>query len=262
MARHNNPPSLDRFAWAAEAVGWRYRTAGRFAQGFVRGKLRHDPVYRELLNIGVPPEEGAVLDLGCGRGIAVTLLATAFPFDVSSCATDLTPPRWVGMERRPFHAAVARAALGEEAEISTQDVLAATLPRSRLILLIDVLHYLGRDEQDRLLERAAAALTDGGLLVMRETDADGGWRYWMTAAAERLSAWLRGEWHQAYHYRGQSDWSTRLRGLGLGVETRPMSAGTPFANVLFVARRAAGSVTTVPRASQTRASCPSVSDLG
>jgi SAM-dependent methyltransferase len=251
MARCDSSRSLDPFASVAEAVDGRYRAAGRFHQGFVRGKLRHDPVYRELLHIGVPPGDGAVVDLGCGRGIALALLATAFACGVSSCAAGPTPPRRLGIERRPSHAAAARAAMGDEAEISTQNVLAATLPRSRLVLLIDVLHYLGRDEQDRLLERSAAALADGGFLVMRETDADGGWRYWTTAAADRLLALPRGEWQETYHYRGQADWSIRLRELGLSVETRPMSAGTPFANVLFVARRAAAPVTAVPSASRT-----------
>ena len=224
----------DPFALVSEAVAWRYHPAGRFAQGFVRGKLRHDPVYRCLFEAGWPPGEGAVLDLGCGRGIALAVLSTAWAFG-RYAEGSVTPPRWVGIERRPGHAAAARAALGEAAEILTGDVLATPLPRARLILLIDVLLYLTAAEQDRMLERAAAALTAGGRLIVREADAAAGWRYRATVAAERSSAWRRGEWHQSYHYRRQDDWLRRLRELGLNVTARPMSAGTPFANVLYVA---------------------------
>ena len=227
----------DPFALLSEAVARRYRPAGRFARGFVRGKLRHDPVYRYLFETGLPPGEEAVLDLGCGRGIALAVLATASAF--GRCPEGpVTPLRWVGIERRPGHAAAARMALGDEAEILTGDVLAAPFPRARLILLIDVLLYLTAAEQDRLLERAAATLTAGGRLIIREADAAAGWRYRATVAAERSSAWRRGEWRQGYHYRRQDDWLRGFGELGLNVAARPMSAGTPFANVLYVVERA------------------------
>jgi len=222
------------FDLLSEAVAWRYRPAGRFAQGFVRGKLRYDPVYRHLFEADLPRAEGVVLDLGCGRGIALTLLATGRSLGLG-CGGSGPALRWVGIERRAAHAAAAGVALGDEAEILTQDVLTAAFPRARLVLLIDVLLYLGRAEQDRVLERAAAALTDGGRLIIREADAAAGWRYRATVSAERLSAWRRGEWRQAYHYRSQADWLQRLAELGLRVTTHPMSDGTPFANILFIA---------------------------
>lgn len=229
-------PPPEPYALLSEAVAWRYRPAGRLAQGFARGKLRCDPVYRCLFEAGLPQADGAVLDLGCGRGLALTLLATAWNFGWLPGAVR-SPPHWVGIERRPSHAAAARAALGGEASILTQDLLHLALPRGRLILLIDVLLYLSANEQDRLLEKAVAALSDGGRLVVREADAAAGWRYRATLAAERSSAWRRGEWRQVYHYRSRADWLARFRDLGLTVEARPMSAGTPFANVLYVARR-------------------------
>jgi SAM-dependent methyltransferase len=228
----------DPFALLSEAVAWRYRPAGRFAQGFVRGKLRHDPVYRYLFEAGLPRGDGAMLDLGCGRGIALAVLAAAAALGMSAEAPT-TAPRRVGIERREAHAASARVALGDEAEILTGDVLAAPFPCARLILLVDVLLYLTAAQQDRLLERAAAALVTGGRLIIREADAAAGWRYRATVAAERSSAWRRGEWCQRYHYRSRDDWLRCLGELGLNVTVRPMSAGTPFANILYLADRSA-----------------------
>jgi SAM-dependent methyltransferase len=226
------PP--DPFALLSQVVAWRYRPAGRFAQGFVRGKLRHDPVYRYLFEAGLPQGDGAVLDLGCGRGIALAVLATASVLGLSG-EVRAAASRRVGIERRETHAEAARAALDADAEILTGDVLTVAFPRARLILLIDVLLYLTAAEQDCLLERSAAALTPGGRLIVREADAAAGWRYRATMAAERSSAWRRGEWHQSYHYRRQEEWLRRLGELGLRVTSRPMSAGTPFANVLYLA---------------------------
>lgn len=96
------------------------------------------------------------------------------------------------------------------AEIVTGDVLATDFPSARLILLIDVLLYLNAAQQDQLLERAAARLSPGGRLVMREADAAAGWRFATTVAAERASAWRRCEWRQRYQYRSRTEWVNRL----------------------------------------------------
>jgi hypothetical protein len=65
------------FAQLTAATALRYRPAGRFAMNFVRGKLRYDPVYFALLTQGLLPAQGSLLDLGCGRGILMSLLSTA-----------------------------------------------------------------------------------------------------------------------------------------------------------------------------------------
>ncbi|RYU59643.1 methyltransferase domain-containing protein [Methylolobus aquaticus] len=232
MGLSRRAPPAESFRVAADAVVARYRPVGRFAQGFVRGKLRHDPVYRYLFEAGLPPADGAVVDLGCGRGIVLAVLASASALALSGEA-QATGPHRVGIERREAHAAAARAVMDGEAEIVTGDVLATDFPSARLILLIDVLLYLNAAQQDQLLERAAARLNPGGLLVIREADAAAGWRFATTVAAERISAWRRCEWRQRYHYRSRTEWVNRLGELGLAVRTIPMSEGTPFANLLY-----------------------------
>jgi trans-aconitate methyltransferase len=60
-----------------EATAWRYLDAGIATWEFVRGKLHRDPVYLALLASGELPRRGRLVDLGCGHGIALALLATA-----------------------------------------------------------------------------------------------------------------------------------------------------------------------------------------
>jgi hypothetical protein len=45
-----------------------YARTSRFAYHFARGKLRYDPVYRAILENGPLPNEGRLIDLGCGLG--------------------------------------------------------------------------------------------------------------------------------------------------------------------------------------------------
>jgi SAM-dependent methyltransferase len=228
------------FGHLAEQTARRYRAAGRFTEGFVRGKLRHDPVYAYLLsNPDWLPRSGAILDLGCGRGILMSLLSEARRLDL----IPLSNAQFFGIDLRPNDVAAARLALGDEAEIAVADVRSAALPACRAAVLLDLLLYLAADEQEALLERIADVLPDGGALVMRETDAGSGLRFQATRTAERLCALARGHVRQRYHYRSETEWKGLLEALGFFVETVPMSEGTPFANVLFIARRRNPSLT-------------------
>jgi uncharacterized protein (DUF2062 family)/SAM-dependent methyltransferase len=225
----------------------RYIPAGVFAWEFARGKLRHDPLYFALLARGELPADGLLLDLGCGRGILMSLLATAR----AQAARGIFPPGWTapgpslrfhGVEGRERAARAARQALGEEATIATADLRAlcpGELPGAAAIFLLDVLHYLAADEQEKLLDHAAAALEPGGVLVLREADAAAGGAFARTRAAERLAALLRGHFRQCLCFRSAAEWTERLAARGLAVTAVPMSQGTPFANVLLAARRSA-----------------------
>jgi uncharacterized protein (DUF2062 family)/2-polyprenyl-3-methyl-5-hydroxy-6-metoxy-1,4-benzoquinol methylase len=229
-----------------ESAAYRYLGTGMFHWEFVRGKLRHDPVYFHLLREGVLPDAGRLLDLGCGRGILFSLIVT------TRAQTDpgedglAYPPGWAppprnlklsGIEGSAKIADVAREALGAEAHIEHGDLATAPLPPADAVLLLDVLHYLPAAAQEDLLARVAAALSPGGLLLIRDADAAGGGRFLATRLQERLCALARRHWRQRFHYRTRAEWSRLLRELGFAVEDRPMAEGTPYANVLIVGRR-------------------------
>ena len=51
------------------------RDCGRFVRGYVAGKLRRDPVHRDVLGLATGEAFGEVIDIGCGRGqLALALL--------------------------------------------------------------------------------------------------------------------------------------------------------------------------------------------
>jgi predicted TPR repeat methyltransferase len=106
-----------------------------------------------------------------------------------------------------------------------------------VVVLLDVLFYLGADEQALVLERAARALNPGGLFLLREPDAGAGFAFRLTRWSERLLEASRGRLRNRLHYRSAREWAGLLEALGFAVGTESMSAGTPFANILFVARK-------------------------
>ena len=87
------------------------------------------------------------------------------------------------------------------------------------------------------MQRIAQALTRGGIIIIREPDGAMGWRFMVTRTAERLSAMLRGDYRQRFHYRPASAWLELLERHGLTASATPMWSGTPFSNVLFAASR-------------------------
>jgi SAM-dependent methyltransferase len=225
-----------------EATAVRYQPAGQYAYHYARGKLQRDPVYFSLLEQGLIPDQARVLDLGCGQGILLTLLATAGEFFHLRNRPDNWPlvPRGLrlrGIDVQPKAVRRARIALGAAASIVHADLPAAEFANSDVIVLLDVLHYLSPAAQETVLARAAEALLAGGALILRVADPESGMRTALTRHGDRIASLLRGELWGAYHLRPVGQWTSLLESLGLQVQAMPMSQGTPFANVLLIAKR-------------------------
>jgi len=206
-----------------------YRAAGHFAYRFARGKLSGDPVFRHLLENSLIPAGARVLDLGCGQGLLAALLATA-------CAPRV--PDYRGIELMPRDVARARLALGAHCGVELGDVRDAALGTSDVAVILDVLHYLPLADQDSLLARVRASLAPEGVLLVRVGDASAGLPFRVTLAVDRAVTLARGHGLPRFHCRSVAQWSASLEALGFAVSAAPMSRGTPFANVLLVARLA------------------------
>ena len=215
----------------------RYRAIGRFAEGMARGKMGADPVYAEVLGLVAAelpaaelPASGLLLDAGCGEGYLLALVRAAHP-GLALVGIDHDTQRLDLAARVFVH--------DTQVELVAQDLCQADLPGARLIACLDVLHYLPPPAQDALIARLAQALDPGGLLVIRDAESEAGWRSILTEGSERLSTALGRHKGQGVYLRARQETVSALEQAGLSVQARSCSQGTPFANVLFLARRAA-----------------------
>ena len=216
-----------------------YRNAGRFAYNFARGKLGGDPVFRAVLERGLLLGRGHILDLGCGQGLlAAWLRAAQLCYQSGTWPQDWPPapsPRSTrGIELMNRDVDRAHAALGPACEISQGDIRDAEFGSTDAVVILDVLHYMTKEEQIQVLKRVRAALPAHGLLLMRIGDAAGGIRFRYSQWVDKMVMLFRGHAFVATHCRSAAQWRELLLDCGFDVQLTPMSEGTRFANVLLI----------------------------
>lgn len=232
-------PNDPLFAALVRRAADRYATTSITAWEFARGKLKGDPLYRAVLLSTDLPSGGTLVDVGCGQGLMLALLAEAARSRSSGTwpASWPEPPRFdrlVGIETRPRIARLAGRALHPDAVIIAGDAREHMPQGCRAVLFFDVLHMLPASDQERLLAKTAAALDPGGMILVREVDAAAGWRFTAVRVGNTLKAAITGNWRQRFRFRTMAEWTACFQTLGLEVRTRTAGEGTPFGNVLFV----------------------------
>lgn len=234
---------------AREAAG-AYPAHERFARRFAFGKLTGDPAFAHLLRERLIPENARVLDIGCGQGLLCSLLLAA-QARRSQRAWDgawPTPPsisRYVGIELMQGDVERARAMTAHwqgrregwpAHTFIAGDMRDTEFPHVDVAVILDVLHYVAYDAQAAVLERVRSALAPKGTLLLRVGDESPTLRFRYTVLIDRLVMAARGHKLPRLWCRPVSAWREELSRLGFEVDAVPMSAGTPFANVLLVAR--------------------------
>lgn len=229
-------------ATLVEGAASRFVDEGVAAWEFAHGKLRGDPVYLDVLRSGVLPQHGSIVDLGCGQGLMLALLLSAR----DAYRRGAYPAGWpapplsaqlIGIEQRSRVARTAARAFASDATILERDITSTPIPRCSGVLVFDVLHLTTPDDQDALIREIHASLDAGGVLVLREADPNGGWRFAAVRIGNRLTALSHGRWRRAFHFRAAAEWRRMLAAAGFLVETPVASTSAPFANIIIYARK-------------------------
>lgn len=151
------------------------------------------------------PEEATVLDVGCGAGLFLGLLAAAgrqfrgVGFDASS-----------GAIRAACAMADRLRVLGYKADLRFEQIdVRSPWPEGRfdVVSMIDVMHHVALASRHSVLQLARAALRPGGLLIYKDIAENPRWR----ATANRLHDLLTTrEWVRYTPLGDVKDWAQHL----------------------------------------------------
>ena len=214
----------DQLRAVSSRIGARFPR--RWQRGYVVSKLRSDPAFAAIAVL-MEGRELPVLDVGCGMG----LLA----FFLRECGFEA---EYLGLDLDPRKILTARQLAGDNASTQFREGNAAALPSfAGDVVLLDVLHYLSRADQQTLLTELAARVAPGGMLILRNVLRERGWRFRVTVIEEYLIHAMRWMRVGASYFPSREEIAEPLAAAGLALEIRPLWGNTPFNSYLIVARR-------------------------
>ncbi len=153
-----------------------YVYRGPVLEWYLKVKLRMEENYK-LFDQYVP-HKGLITDLGCGYGFISYLLSfrsverTILGIDYDSDKVEVAKHAYYKNENLRF---------------TQGDIRKKDLRKSDAFILSDVLHYLPESDQERLLDKCAGSLNEGGVILIREGDKALKGRHKATRFSELLS---------------------------------------------------------------------------
>ncbi|HEX2832926.1 MAG TPA: class I SAM-dependent methyltransferase [Thermoanaerobaculia bacterium] len=197
---------------------------GRSLQGYVRWKVRVDPIYDGVLD-ALRDVRTPVIDIGCGVGLlAFFLREHGFTAPIAG----------VDFDERKIASGQVAARHYRDVELRVGDAR-DPLPAGHNAVVLDILHYFDSASQQRILANVARAVPPGGVVVIRQPLKDESWRYRFTKFVDALGRAIR--WMRAEHLNYPTREEIVGAFAGYEADIRPLWGGMPYNTYLLVFRR-------------------------
>lgn len=176
------------------------------------------------------PTRGTLLDVGCGHGLLINLLAR----DPSRCGL-----RLVGIDHDAAKIERARRTALSGVDFSTRALNSLSTAAFDAVSIVDVLYTVKRQVWGEILGGCFRALRPGGRLIVKEVADRPRWKYWAIMAQETLSVTLFGITKgDRPHFEAPGAYRQAIVAAGFGmVEELPLKSANWISHYLFVARK-------------------------
>lgn len=199
----------------------------RWIQGYVRWKIRLDPVYAEIAR-RLEGTDRPVLDIGCGVGVLSFYLRES-GFDVPITGLDRDREKLeYGKEVASKHYEDLHFKCERVEEI-------AEIPGD--VVILDVIHYLDRETRSKLLGSIAERMRPGSRLLMRTPLREGGWRDRVSSFAERAAGVIGWNRMKGLDSPTRVEIDSFFPAEQFAGTTAPLWGWTPFNGVLLEYKR-------------------------
>ena len=172
------------------------------------------------------PQEGRVLDLGCGFGLFSLYFGLVAP-GRKLTGIDLS-------EKRVAWATRCAEKLGAtNVEYSASDLVEwEGRGEFDAVYMLDLMHHLPKDAVPEFLKRVVDLIVPGGVLVLKDVSNRPLYKKWFTLALDRLMVGM-----DPIHYWDPEEIIPVLEGLGLSVKRHTMNDILPYPHILYVCTR-------------------------
>lgn len=196
----------------------------RALQGYVRWKIRTDPVYSAAL-AALRGRDLPLVDLGCGVGLLAFYLREH---------GYTAPVIGVDFDQRKIDVARAAAVRYRGVDFIAGDAR-DPLPDRHNIVILDLLHYFDAASQRKILTQAARAVPPGGAVILRQPIRDASWRYRLTRRVDALARTFRWMKAEALNYPTREEVTAPFEGFASDI--RPLWGRMPYNTYFFVFTR-------------------------
>lgn len=213
-------------AYFREQLIYNYIYKGPVLEWYMRIKTRMEDNY--ALFHQLVPEKGRILDIGCGYGFM------AYMLHFLSAGRQITG---VDYDEDKIVTANHCYLKSPQLEFIYADIVQYAFDRHDAFIISDVLHYLRPEEQESLLHRCIQQLEPGGVIIVRDGDADLGKRHEGTRLTEFFSTRLLGfnKTKQRLSFFSSSRLRELVQKMGASMEQIDNTKFT--SNVIFVIRK-------------------------
>lgn len=170
------------------------------------------------------PDNGRIIDLGCGEGLLSNYLALA------SSKRKIT-----GVEIAPERLVRAKKGI-KNAFFSVGDIIKTPYPKADAIVLFHVLHHLpNKNSQEKVIEKAKDSLKKNGKLIIVEVHLKPTIKYAAAWFADHfLVPWVfEKRFFTRAYFRREQEWINMLKKVGFKIKITQASSGRPFPNIVF-----------------------------
>lgn len=164
------------------------------------------------------PEEGLIVDLGCGYGIFANMLGM------------MSAERHV-IGYDSDHEKIKYADRGiPNVSFFNSDITKTEVPPADCIILVHVLHHLPSYEaQERLVSACANRLKPGGSMIITEVDGTPRWKFVLSYLADHI-LYPR----DTIHFRACQDFLALFQKVGIATHVTEMHYGALFPHITYI----------------------------
>jgi 2-polyprenyl-3-methyl-5-hydroxy-6-metoxy-1,4-benzoquinol methylase len=174
------------------------------------------------------PEEGRILDVGCGFGLFAAYFGQTQP-----------ARRITGVDTNERRIAMARHVTDSLGLVSHEFLVgdarsASVVGPFDAAYVLDVMHHVPREDQEALLARLRDLLAPGGVLVLKDITTEPHFGLKFTELLDRVMV----GWNEPLAYRHHREWGEMLGRLGFRVRAVRVPDILPYPHIVIAARKA------------------------